>query len=386
MNKIGYLESLRGIATLMVVLNHFVVGFYPSLYTGALVTCHIKNCGELFIIQTPLFLLYAGNFAVCIFFILSGYVLSFKFFKYNTRPLFVIHVIKRYFRLIAPVLFSISIAYLFMKLGFFYNKEAALLTKSNWWLGTFWNFEPNFFEMIRQSFIGVFFQKQISYNTLLWTMYYEFFGSILVFSIIFLFRKMTYRFLVYIIMIFWFINTYYLAFILGMALSDLYNNKPDLFKKYSNKFSIGLFFILGFFFAAYPKGFPVDNTMYSFLKLETIDSAIFYHIVGAFFVMLFLLMSQKIQKILSAKSLIYIGRLSFSIYVIHLIVIASFSSYIFPKFLNYFSYHMSFFITFICSLLLILVCSRYIYKYVDEKFGMRLSKKVYTYLNHYIKF
>ena len=40
MKKLAYLESLRGLAALVVVIGHFVVGFYPALYTARLEHVH----------------------------------------------------------------------------------------------------------------------------------------------------------------------------------------------------------------------------------------------------------------------------------------------------------------------------------------------------------
>ena len=40
MKKLAYLESLRGLAAFIVVLNHFAIAFYPALYFGAAAPVH----------------------------------------------------------------------------------------------------------------------------------------------------------------------------------------------------------------------------------------------------------------------------------------------------------------------------------------------------------
>ncbi|MDD5616650.1 MAG: acyltransferase [Candidatus Methanoperedens sp.] len=157
MEKIKYLDGLRGLAAFIVVLGHYAVGFYPASYTARIEEVRADNAVDLLISGTPLNVFYGGNFAVTVFFILSGYVLSYKFFKYRDQEIIISSAVRRYFRLLIPVLFSSIIAYSFMKLSLFYNKEAATLTTSTWWLAAYWDFNPNFIDMLKQTFVGVFF-------------------------------------------------------------------------------------------------------------------------------------------------------------------------------------------------------------------------------------
>ena len=80
MKKIRYLDGLRGLAAFEVVFHHFILAFYPALFAGPGVPTHLAPGQEVFVSGSVLNLLYDGNFAVCIFFVLSGYVLSHKFF------------------------------------------------------------------------------------------------------------------------------------------------------------------------------------------------------------------------------------------------------------------------------------------------------------------
>jgi uncharacterized membrane protein YcfT len=73
--RIAYLESIRGLAALQVLLLHFFAAFAPDLVfalpAGAAVAAAIH--------LSPLYFLYDGYSAVYIFFALSGYVLSRSF-------------------------------------------------------------------------------------------------------------------------------------------------------------------------------------------------------------------------------------------------------------------------------------------------------------------
>src|ERR1700722_2863045 len=80
--RIAYLESIRGLAALQVLLLHFFAAFAPDLVfalpAGAAVA------GRIYL--SPLYFLYDGYSAVYIFFALSGYVLTRSFERHLARP------------------------------------------------------------------------------------------------------------------------------------------------------------------------------------------------------------------------------------------------------------------------------------------------------------
>lgn len=90
MQKLNHWESLRGLAAMTVLFGHFFSTFYPALGNADIKFIHTKNAIELFIAKSPLNILYSGNFGVCIFFILSGYVLNCRYvlFAYASFLLF----------------------------------------------------------------------------------------------------------------------------------------------------------------------------------------------------------------------------------------------------------------------------------------------------------
>lgn len=376
MNKLKYLDGVRGFAAFIVVIHHYLLGFFPALLNGNLNSIKTKNGIELLIASSPLNLIYAGNSAVCIFFILSGYVLTYKFFKCNDERLIISSANRRYLRLLVPVLFSLVVTYVFMKLGFFYNIKASQLTNSDW-LASYYNFEPNFIEMLKEGFWGVFFQQTSFYNPVLWTMYYEFYGSLLVLGFAYAFGKVRNRYIIYLIASLITVNTHFFPFILGVFLSDSYASKNNficIFNKTSTKLILS---ILGLFLASYPTNIPVENTIYSFMKINLFeDLPYFYHTIGTFLILCVILNSYKLKKMFSNKIFSFLGSISFSLYSIHFLVLSTFSSYLFLVLNTYFKYYQSFLIMFIISLALLLIISYYIYKYIDLG-GIRLSKYVY---------
>ncbi|CAG9719557.1 acyltransferase family protein [Clostridium neonatale] len=371
------LDGLRGVAAFIVVIHNYLLGFYPSTYSGNMDTIRTNSGIDATLASTPINILYNGNVSVCIFFVLSGYVLSYKFFKYSDKNIITSSAIRRYLRLMIPVLFSIIVAYVFMKFKLFYNSDVAIITGSDWWLANFYNFTPNIFEMLKQGAYGVFFLNESSYNAVLWTMHYELFGSFVVFGIISIFGNIRNRSIIYIVCILLTYNTYYLAFILGIILSDANSNCDKFINSFNSKYLKIFLLVIGLILCSYPSGIDVKETIYEYMRIPKIDDIVaFYHILGSFLIIIILLKSDILKRFFALKIPLFFGKISFSMYIIHLIILCSFSSFLFSKIINNFRYYQAFIIMLMISLIIIILISYYIYKYVDC-IAIKLSKKIY---------
>ncbi|OME07846.1 hypothetical protein BSK64_06205 [Paenibacillus odorifer] len=377
MHKLKFIDGLRGVAALIVVLNHFAVGFYPALYNGDINQVHTQSNLELIIAKSPLNLIYNGSFAVCIFFLLSGYVLSYKYFNTKKIDVLVESAVKRYFRLLTPVLASIVLAFLLMKFSLFYNKEAGTLSFSTWWLSTFWDFDASIIDVVKNAFFGVFFNNDGKYNAVLWTMTYELFGSFIVFGFAALFGRVRRRYLFYIIAIILTYNTYYLGFILGMILSDI--NIGGYFNKsfFRNFFFKMILMVIGLYLASYPSAATVNNSIYKSIEATDPKTIVLYHTLGAFCIILVLLNSVKFQTIFSTKVFEFFGKISFSMYLLHLLVIGSLSSYIFITLIDHVSYSIAVMISLFITLPILLTLSYLMYKHVDKN-GIKLANSIFN--------
>ena len=374
MKKLDYLESLRGIAAFTVVISHFVVGFYPALFWGKQSQVHAASDIEIVLSGTPLHLLYNGTFSVAIFFVLSGFVLTYKFFKdANTRVALLPIAGKRYTRLFLPVIFSNIIAYLFLVFSLYENQPAAALTRSEW-LGSYWLFDPSFTTMLYESFIGAFFTKRVTYNGVLWTMTYELFGSMIVYGFISLVGRHPKRTWAYIIAFLLFRRSYYLAFILGMLLSDIVTREENLFKTISHKGYFIAILLLGLFFGSIPSARPLEGTIYSLLGRMANPRT--WYIIGATLIMIALLNSNRLQKLLSRRPFVFLGKISFSLYLLHQLVIGTVSSSLLLAITPALSYHAACAVTFIVTILVIFVASYFMYLFVDAK-GIEASQAVH---------
>jgi peptidoglycan/LPS O-acetylase OafA/YrhL len=365
MAKLQHLEGLRGSAAFVVVMHHFACAFLPAAIFGGAVAANMAAAKTLY--QTPLGIFVAGNLAVCIFFVLSGFVLSHKFFQTKDHEVVRSSAVRRYFRLMPPIMGSILIAYVLMHLALFYNHPAARISGSSMWLGVYWSTLPGFREALYEGFYGIITGNSNPgiFNNVLWTMSLEFFGSFLVFGFLALFGRMHHRWLAYILAAFVTFNSYYLAFVIGIALSDFVTTKwsPQSLP-WRVTVPLGL---LGIFLGAAPLP-STTATMYSaFYFLGGANNAtLLIHTLAAGFIMVALLYSPLLKRVLSTAPFRYLGRVSFSLYLLHVLVIGTVSSYVFVQLSGLHHYSLTIALTFIATLAVAFGAAEIFTRYVDQ--------------------
>jgi peptidoglycan/LPS O-acetylase OafA/YrhL len=378
--KILYFEGLRGIATLIVVFNHYMLSFYPAVYSKSALEIHTSNGLEKIIYNSPLSIFFNGNFAVYVFLILSGIVLSINYFEKNKSTDSLTSIaIKRYFRLLPPIIFCNFLILLVLLFHLNFNYEASLITHSTWWLKAFWQFQPNIVDVVNQTFLGMFFiDIPQTYNPVLWVIPLFFLGTLLVTGTLALFGKTPKRYIIYIFLIFILIRTYFYPFIIGISLCDFFlkSKKMDFLK---NKIILFFMFVIGLYFGSYPIMLSQEqlaNTIYMFLpKIHLIDDFSFYHVLGASLLILSLILSTTFQRILSNRLFVFLGKISYSFYVFHIIIIGTLSCYLFLQFYQGHSYNKAFVQMFLITFPLIIVCSYLIHRFIERK-GSILANKV----------
>ena len=96
---------------------------------------------------------------------------------------------------------------------------------------------------------------------------------------------------------------------------------------------------------------------------------LFYYIIGAFLLFFALSRLSFSIKVFSSKVAVYIGKISFSIYILHFIVICSLSSYIFIWLKNYInaSNELSFIVTSVTTIVVMILLSHIFHQYIELK-------------------
>jgi len=373
------LDGIRGIAALMVVFYHYLLSYYPGLFVATPGYSHTSSNIESILGITPVNIIYNSGFAVCMFFVLSGFVLSHKYFTTHKSENPFSLAIKRYFRLVIPILVSVLISLAILSLnGYSMIQEVVKYTNCSFWLAHLWNVHPSLLQALKEAFFSSIFKGGTKpYNDVLWTMHPEFLGSLLVFTMLALVGKLRLRYPIYLALILIFYSGYMPAFIIGLGICDYYASK----KRAPMPLPLLILFLLIILYTGSYQILPRNDIWLPLDPLTKVNK-IFPFLIASILVLVIAINSERFQKILSHKWLAFLGKISFSLYLLHLLVLGSFSCYLFRLF--YIQFEMDYFSSFLCmmviSLALAMIVSYLMYKYVDRnavRFSSYLSKKLF---------
>ena len=164
-----------------------------------------------------------GQYAVFIFFILSGDALSSPFFARDNERTVDRLAIKRYFRLTIPIFMSCIGVWAIIVLGLDYHRAASLVLHNETWFGVMLQVDSSLYRLLKYVFYGVYaaHTAEYSYNPFLWTMSFEIIGSFIVFLFCYSWRSLKHPFaaLVFATLTMLVLNSFYFLFLCGMVLS-----------------------------------------------------------------------------------------------------------------------------------------------------------------------
>ncbi len=174
--RFQHLDGLRGVAAAVVVINHAINAFDFALRTGS--PAHSLTNWDIWLSGAPCLIPLAANLAVCLFFAMSGFVLVGAF---DAAPIgFLPLLAKRYTRLAIPVTCICLLSCALLAAGWMANKAVAAVTRSSW-LDEQFRQTASLADALREGAWTSFFPVNNlpdSYNTALWTMPIEFAGSV----------------------------------------------------------------------------------------------------------------------------------------------------------------------------------------------------------------
>src|SRR5262249_3875095 len=173
MKKDIALEAIRGGAALVVVVWHVCVGFFPFSLNG-------------WWQGSPLNLFMNGQSAVQLFFVLSAYVLTRRYFESGNNCILLKGAVKRWPRLMRPVLLVVLASYMLFKLDLYQFGQAAAAVGSPLLIKFLSAYdtkpEIHLWGALLQVSFFTFFAGEHFYDTPLWTMHPEFVGSFIAFG------------------------------------------------------------------------------------------------------------------------------------------------------------------------------------------------------------
>ena len=318
------LEAVRGVAAVTVVLWHNMLGFFPVI-SGNFADMGYGLAGQ------PWFGLLNGLGAVNLFFVLSGYVLTRAFFLSGDTSIITRSAMKRWPRLAGPVLIAILASYCLWKLGLYHYDQAAALTHSPWLAGHLFTGQPviassKFLDALAQGLFFTFVKPDSAYfDTVLWTMRWEFAGSFAAFGLALLARPLEPRLRLFVFGVAMVLALYWAPqmapFVLGVALAGLLASGAP---KPRPALAIG-----GIVAGVYLLGYgPQPAGAYLWLHRALGPSVVTTYVqgVGGALIIAAVELSGSARGLLSGKIPAFLGKLSFPLYLVHIPVLCSFGS------------------------------------------------------------
>jgi peptidoglycan/LPS O-acetylase OafA/YrhL len=306
-----FLDGLRGCAACVVLFTHLALA-----------------------LNSPLLRYFNGNAAVCVFFVLSGYVLT--DLSRRTELTFPAQALRRYVRLTGPILFTSAFAWALLTLGLFRNQEAAAAL-NNWWLGSWYKFDGSFLGMLEETFYGVFISGQSVYNCNLWTMRPELIGSLYLFLINATAPSRGLRVLCYAALALFYMADYMPLFSVGAVLYEFHAELSRWTQRLRDKmpvlaqmifllvFAIGIIFCL----VHASTGGKLAKLLALISDQMAQDADRYWHMMGAAIVVAATLHWRFAQAILESRLGRFLGKISFVLYLIQVPIICSLTSWVF---------------------------------------------------------
>jgi len=328
--RIEYLDSLRGIAAMTVVIFHCMISFV--IFHSANYKSEYANGFIKIITESPLKLIWNGKEAVLLFFILSGFVLSISYLNGRARA-FDIFLVRRFARIYIPYAVVMAISIILTMIFYRYSHiDGMSSTFDNRWANP----------VTLKSIIAYIFM--INYDTanvngVVWTLYHEMRISIIFPLIMWVvikwdaFKSLLINGIVIVgVWIFFtlivrgtdgvisslagdFRSTafYTIFFVFGATLSKYRGEVSDYI---SNLKPIFKFFLFSLSIILISSRWIKDVVPLQPRYVHEI-------VVGLGIVLLFVvaLSSELTQRILMNKFLLWLGKISFSLYLIHILVL-----------------------------------------------------------------
>lgn len=324
MKRQRWIDLVKLLACMFVFFDHFCYAFAPTVPSVMQTLSH-----------NPLSILINGNFAVCMFMMLSAYLIGVQIYGSADFTKLRSMVFKRYFRLMIPVLILSCITFVMKKLGLFYNMKLAELT-GNVWLTDFFTDKMSFKRLVYDSFFALWWKGASTFDGPLWMMSKLFLGSFFTMLLcVMTTNKRRWSLVVFagVLVMAILYDEYMLCFVLG-ALAAYIQSYTELNTRAEHK----NIWIIGALLVACGIILPGLTSNISRLLIRMhidnayLNSKYFYNTIASFCIIIGFLLMPKVQEAINkSKFTEYSGKLSFAIYLVHWPIVCSLSCFMYTS-------------------------------------------------------
>jgi peptidoglycan/LPS O-acetylase OafA/YrhL len=313
-SHIHYLDTIRGLAALTVINEHYVIAYG--------LPCLAPQCQH-WLDYSALHFWWDGNAAVSMFFVLSGLVLSLKYFRHGKQPdieqlQLLPYILGRLFRIWLPYLAMLLVSGIVYSLIINRATPSTVLPDSEWIHGLWRNHPLTGLAMLREAFL----LKTPEPLVLLpqaWTLSLELLLSLLLpAALLLLKRGMSWLvFFSAFMVLFLGVSVFLLHFLLGMLIACYQQPLAQHFQGHGKQWWALL--ALGFY--CYTAGSHL---------FASLDGSIIWLSsgLGAGMLLLATLSSPAIQQRLSQPWLRHLGKISYSSYLLHMLILMVVTPYL----------------------------------------------------------
>ena len=334
-SRIKWLDGLRGVAAIQVILLHYTMAFLPA---AALVDAiSPRHAWDHWVVDTPLFFPINGLASVYLFFIMSGAALTQAF---ASTPLAVGYsALRRLVRLGLPMAAAVTLGYGLLSIQPTAHITAAEATGSFAWLESAAPASINLRSALHQIlFEGMIFgYKNVgivppksavalglmpigqTYNGPLWTLHLEFVGSLLTIMLVAIRAKFTAapRLFVWLLLSFILLKSPLILFLIGHLTASLVTRPRH--RLWQLPFAVAA--VATALLLSAGRTYSRVNDLYAALPPPFVygylDSVHFQPALAAIIGFLGVLFLPWVQTLLLTKPVQFAGRISFSLYLVH---------------------------------------------------------------------
>ncbi|MDR6500598.1 peptidoglycan/LPS O-acetylase OafA/YrhL [Burkholderia ambifaria] len=344
----SFVNGLRGIAASQVVVLHYGAAFLPTLVrAGSPVHFDWERSASV----SPLFLLAQGYTAVYVFFVMSGFVLGSAFIRSQASAS--AEIAKRFVRLFLPVFAAVILGFALLLLAPLARSEAWAVSRSTWLAGLYqaplnahlvWSdallhslllgYGPNsLFE--HSGVLSPAIQISQAINPPLWTVHYEFWGSIALVGLSAIYKRCSrWAAIVTVLIAIAIAGTSFLClFVIGFILYLIHDRLFSVPKRLAETVGIGLL-VIGMWLSASPNQKVIADVFELSQKLphmHAFDTFQFQWQISALCLFTGFLLSARLRSLVSGRTLQWFGKISFSLYLIHFPVLMTLGCWLFAR-------------------------------------------------------
>jgi peptidoglycan/LPS O-acetylase OafA/YrhL len=381
MTRIRHLDGLRGVLALIVFAHHFLWLFSPSIAFGGTTSVNPNPWSfSRLLAHSPLNAAFNSLTAIMCFFLLSGFVQSYSYFRHPERGYLARSFIRRYFRLAVPVLAVVLIVYLFHVFGFIRKDLLPQNPLTNAWAQSQLPGNLTLLKVVRHGLFDCFLNSS-GYYQVLWTIQIELIASWVMLIALFVTHGIRYR--LYIMVAWLLVQTFVLrwhyghAFTAGVIICELYVT-GRLSKLFASRTTRMAAYLIGIYLASFPfvsfEG-VLEQSVYSWMVSLQPQQLLVLYTIGLTMVMAALLRSELIGKVLRARAFLFLGKISFMFYLSHFLILTSLTPWLYQAFSAVFPLSVNLLASAIGSLALIVFTSRLLHVAIESPV-LRLTRKL----------